>query len=243
MIILNTRRRIWAGLTASLLLGYWGLMSLVPVPGYGAGNLTPAGNLASFIDRQLMAGHLWRPTWDPEGVLSTIPAIATVLLGALAAEWTHHRATKDKAGLRAGGKGASVSAGLLVSGVIAVVLGELWARVFPINKNLWTSSFVLFTAGLAAIAFAGCYWAIEVKKWQRWGRLFVPLGMNPLAIYVASEIISMGALSRVQDGIYDRWLAPLGPAPFGSLLWAVAYLCVWECVAWLMYRNAIFIRL
>jgi predicted acyltransferase len=246
LVVMTTRRRTWAITSAMVLLGYWALMSLIPVPGYGNGNLAPLGNAASYVDRQLLAGHLWQPAWDPEGILSTLPAVTTVLFGALAANWLRkfpNGRARTVAGKETGMAGMGPIPGLLMAGLAAVALGELWARVFPINKNLWTSSFALFTAGLATLVLAGCYWLIEIKNWRRLGQIFLPLGMNPLAIYVASEIVAIGALSQIQDRLYDRWFAHLGSAALGSLLWAVAYLLVWMAVAKFLYRKAIFVRL
>ena len=243
VLVLSTSRRTWAIISAATLLGYWAMMSLIPVPGYGRGNLEPIGNLASYIDRLLMSGHMWQPTWDPEGLLSTIPAVATVLFGAIAAAWL-----RDIHGSRMGAadrKETKLSpfGGFVIAGFAAVAVGELWGQVFPLNKNIWTSSFALFTAGLATLVMAACYWAIEVKNWRRLSRFFVPLGMNPLAIYVASEMVGGGPLSWAQDRLFDDWFAPLGSAAMGSLIWAVLYLCLWAAVAQFMYRRAVFIRL
>jgi predicted acyltransferase len=243
VLVTTTSRRIWAFVSALALLGYWAMMALIPVPGYGPGNLEPLGNLASYIDRLLMPGHLWQPTWDPEGLLSTIPALATVLFGAIAAAWiqgiqggqvgTENRKETQRVPVRA----------FVIAALAAITMGKLWGVVFPINKNLWTSSFALFTAGMATLVLATCYWAIEMKNWRRLGQLFMPLGMNPLAIYVGSEIVGGKPLSWAQDRFFDSWFAQLGSAELGSLLWAVIYLCLWAAVAKSMYRRAVFIRL
>jgi predicted acyltransferase len=141
-------------------LGYWLLMRFVPVPGFGVPTrdiplLDPDRNLAAWLDRQLLMGHLYEVTRDPEGVLSTIPAIATSLLGLLAGDW-----------LRSERSGRIKALGLAVSGVIALLAGEAFNLWFPINKKLWTSSYVLFTAGLALACLAACYWAVDVHEWQ-----------------------------------------------------------------------------
>jgi predicted acyltransferase len=245
-VTLLTSLRLRTVLTLVLLLGYWGLLMLTPVPGHGVGVLTPAGNLASFVDRHLLAGHLWRAGWDPEGVLSTLPAIATLLLGTFVGEWlrAHQRgdvATNDLT--LSGSCRLRIIVGLLIVGSLAVLGGQLWGRVFPINKNLWTSSFTLFSGGIAALVFAICYWLVDVQGWQRWGRPFLFMGMNPLTIYVASEIVGMGLLEGVRCFVYRHWLAPFLGAHVGSVSWAIAYLLVWCCVAWLMYRKAVFIKL
>jgi predicted acyltransferase len=245
-ITLITSVRLRTALTLVLLLGYWGLLMLTPVPGHGVGVLTPAGNLVSFIDRHLLGGHLWNASWDPEGILSTFPALATLLLGTLAAEWVRsHRPSELSAKnlTRNGSRRPGIIAGLIAVGILAVLCGQLWGRVFPINKTLWTSSFALFSGGAAALVFAVCYWLVDVNGWQRWGRPLLFMGMNPLAIYAASEIVGMGLLPGVRRFVYRHWLAPWLGAHVGSVSWAVAYLAVWCCVAWFMYRRAVFIKL
>jgi predicted acyltransferase len=227
-------------LTAALLLGYWLAMMLISVPGHGAGDLSPAGNLASFVDRRLFTGHLWRPGWDPEGVLSTLPAIASTLLGTLAAGWiryARHRTT--------------VAAGMLAAGAGGMVVGEIWSWWFPINKTLWTSSYAVFTAGFALVALGACYWLMDVKQWRGWAKPFVAFGTNPLALFVGSEVLGyllyIGRWPETQASIkhalfrmvFLGWAAPVN----GSLLWALAYVAGWWAVAWLMYRRAIFIKL
>src|SRR5208337_2863806 len=174
-------RIVWI---ATLLVGYWVLMRFVPVPGYGIPThdirlLHPDANLTAYLDRKLMTSHLWEGTRDPEGMLSTLPAIATTLCGVLAGEWLRSsRSPKQKA------------AGMLASGVTGLIAGEWWGVWFPINKNLWTSSYVLFTAGFAVVCLALCYWAIDIKLYRAWWtRPFVIFGSNAIAAYVISEVL------------------------------------------------------
>ena len=145
---------VQAAIAAVLLTGYWYLMTRVPVPGGGPPTLDPETNLGAWLDRLLLDGHLWRQsrTWDPEGVLSTMPAIATTLLGLLAGGW-----------LRSERSGNRKTAGLLAAGLLLVLLGLAWGTSFPINKNLWTSSYVLFTGGMAAYLFGLLYWTCDVR--------------------------------------------------------------------------------
>ena len=152
----------WRGRLAALaacLLGYWAAMKLIPIPGYGIGNMTPEGNLASWLDRLTMYNHLYiEHIRDPEGILSTISAVGTCLLASLRANGC------DRPGVPA--------ARLRVCwprGAIGVFLGKVWSYSFPINKNLWTSSYVLFAGGLALLFLALCYWTIDVKGWKAWG--------------------------------------------------------------------------
>ena len=234
-------RNLVAALTAILLLGYWALMTLVPVPRFGAGHLEPVGNLAQYVDSHLLAGHLWKAEWDPEGLLSTIPAIATCLLGAFTGEWI--RRTIPSA------RGA---AGLVAMGTLLVGAGLLWGHWFPINKNLWTSSYVVFTAGAALVLLAGCYWLIEVEGAERWAHPAYIFGANPLIVFVGSGLMAR-VLARVEVGagdgtvslqrwLYERlfasWAGPLN----GSLAYAIAFVLLWLLLMWPVYRAGWKIR-
>ncbi len=233
LITTMTKRRVRIAVTAGILLGYWALLALVPAPGHVAGDFSAAGNLASYVDRALLRGHMWRATFDPEGVLSTLPAIATALLGTMAGEW-----------IRSGHARVQIAAGLVTAGAAGVVAGEIWGTAFPINKNLWTSSYVVFTAGAAAMVLGICYWLVDVCGWRGVGRPFAILGMNPLAIYVASEMVGMVLQATgAHDAAFLAGFAPLAAPAVASLLWAAAYVTAWWLVAWTMYRNTIFIKL
>jgi predicted acyltransferase len=237
------RQAIVAAASAGILaLGYWAVMMLVPAPGGTAGDLTPEGNLGAWIDRAVMEGHLWRPRWDPEGLLSTVPAITTTLLGTLAglvltAAWTPERK----------------ASALAAAGVAAVGIGLLWALVFPLNKALWTSSYAVFTAGCASLLLAMCYWLIDIRGWRRWTKPLVILGVNALALFVASGmLVKTLALIRVAgpDGgdiavsrwAYLNWFAPFAEPKNASLLYALANLAIlFALLAW-MYRRRLFLR-
>ncbi len=245
IIYLNTPRKWRAAVVAVLLLGYWAAMKLVPVPGFGAGNLTPMGNLSAYIDRKLLMGHLWAPrhqVYDPEGILSTCPAIGTMLLGTFAGEW-----------LRSARNGARKAAGLLVVGAVGLVLGQIWNLWFPINKNIWTSSFVVFTAGFAAVILGICYWTVDVKGWRVWGKPFLMVGMNPLALYFLSEFVAEnlyhwklwslnGTPTNSWTYLYTRLFAPLASPINASLLWAICYTLAFMLIGWMMYRKKIFVK-
>ena len=136
-----------------LLLGYWAVMTLVPVPGVGPANLNPDTNLAAWFDFQLLEGHMWAERSDPEGFLSTLPAIATGILGMLAGEWLLRKEDENRKVI-----------GLLMAGAVLTALGLFWGLVFPINKNLWTSSYVLYTAGIASTLFGIIYWLVDIQK-------------------------------------------------------------------------------
>lgn len=241
-LMLRPRGR-WAA-AGLLLLGYWALMTLVPVPGSGAGDLSPAGNLGAFLDRILLGqGHLWHgDPWDPEGLLSSLPAVATTLLGVFTGEWIVSRRP-----------GWRKSLGLAAASLLAIALGLLWGRAFPINKSLWTSSYVVFTAGMAGLCLAASYWAIDVRGWKTWSKPFVVYGMNAIAVFVASGLVTKAMVRwRVPSGgettslyhwIYERlfasWAGPLN----GSLLFALSYIAFWLGLMWILYRRKIFIKI
>ena len=237
------RQAIVMGAAAAILaLGYWAVLMLVPPPGGVAGDLTPEGNLGAWIDRALMDGHLWKPRWDPEGLLSTVPAIATTLLGTLAGlclatEWTPER----KAGA------------LMTGGAVAALIGLAWSLTFPLNKALWTSSYAVFTAGCASVLLASCYWAIDIKGWRHWTKPLVILGVNAFTLFVASGLlVKTLALIRVAgaDGrdisvsrwAYLNWFVPFAAPKNASLLYAIAnLLLLFALLAW-MYRRRLFLR-
>jgi len=223
---------------------YWAAMVLMPFPGHVPGDLSPEGNLGGFIDRAVIGqSHLWqRRAWDPEGLFSTLPAIATVLLGILTGFW-----------LRAGVPPSAKAAVLAAAGLATLSLGLLWDLAFPINKNLWTSSFVAFTGGSAALALAACYYLIDVLGWRWWTRPFVILGVNAITLYVlagaGAKLLGLikvtgpeGAPVSLQRLIYTSWFAPLADPRNASLLFASAFLATLFLVLWAMYRKGIYIR-
>ncbi|MFQ5537107.1 MAG: acyltransferase family protein [Gemmatimonadota bacterium] len=234
-------RARWAW-TGVLLFGYWAAMTLIPVPGYGAGDLTPEGNLAAWVDRLLMSGHLYQGTWDPEGLLSTLPAVATALLGVLTGEW-----------IRSERGGERKVRGMLAAGATLVAVGWAWGLIFPINKNLWTSSYVVFTAGTALLLFGAMYWALDVKGWKGRGSLpLVVYGMNAIAVFVLSGLVTK-MLIRVHTGggdgpsayawIYRNLFASWAGDLNGSLAFALAYVTFWWGAMALLYRRGIFIKI
>lgn len=179
ILYLNTNLRSQIIWFATLLLGYWAVMSLVPVPGYGAGILTPEGNLEAYIDRLFLPGKLHRMVYDPEGILSTIPAIGTALLGVFTGQFLRWRSVKLTL-LRK-------SVLLAVAGIVLLLLGSLWNIVFPINKNMWTSSFVLYAGGWSLILLFVFYFIIEVVGLKKWALPFMWIGTNSILIYMAAH--------------------------------------------------------
>lgn len=243
IIYLYTSRRVRVAATVFLLAGYWALMTLVPVPGHGAGDLGLEGNLAAFIDRSLLTGHMWKPTWDPEGLLSTLPAIATTLLGVFAGEWLLSNATRTRK-----------VAGLLLGGLAGLALGMLWDPWFPINKNLWTSSYVLFTAGYGLIVLAVCLWLMDVRRWRRWAKPFVVFGTNAIALFVMSGLLSDilatwtvslagGRKLSLKAYIFETFFLPMARPVDASLLFALSYVLLWLGIMWIFHRRRIFLKI
>ncbi len=244
-----SHNRKLAAIGAVCLFGYWLLMRYVPVPGFGVPGrdiplLDPDRNLAAWLDRKLLMGHLYEGTRDPEGVLSTIPALATSLLGVLTGQWL--RSARDV---------TQKAMGMFVAGLIGVGLGELFNLWFPINKKLWTSSYVLFTAGLALMSLALLYWLVDGNRWRGpWTKPFVILGMNAIASYVFAESLSVfldgvnlrlasGASISLGEVIYRRWFVPLASPPNASLFFSIAFLLICFFAMWVLYRKRIFIKI
>lgn len=243
IITLNTNIKGQAWTAASLLLVYWALMKLVPVPGYGAGDLSVEGNLAAYIDSHLLHGHMWKQTWDPEGLTSTIPAIATTLSGVL----TGHL-------LRSGRAKEEIAGWMFVSGWMAIIVGLFWHIVFPINKSLWTSSYVIFTSG-AALQFLGfCYWLIDVKGIKKWAKPGIIYGMNSIAVFVLSGLVarimiytkwtqSDGNEISVWVWIYENLFASWADPINASLAFAITNILFWLGMMTILYRKKIFIKI
>ncbi len=237
-LFLWTTPTIQALTAAALLIGYFLLMALVPVPGHGAGDLSPNGNLASYVDRLIFGQHMFAETHDPEGFLSTMTAIATALIGVLAGHW-----------LRQKKRAAHQAFDLVVMGSAAMAAGLLWAPWFPMNKNIWTSSFALFTAGSALATLGACHWAIESLKLRAWGKPFEILGRNALASYFLSELF-YGLQEFIhlpgRDENLKEWIcaALFGrlSEPNAALAYAVVYAACFVLLMNEFYRRKIFIK-
>lgn len=235
------RQPIWLGaIAAAIVVAYCALLMFVAPPGGAAGDLSPEGNLGAHLDRAVFGRHMWKPRWDPEGLLSTLPAIATALFGACAGLW-----------LRSTAPASRKAAGLVAAGVAGIAVGYAWNPWFPINKALWSSSFVMFTAGAACLLLAACYWIVDVVNTpgiRRAATPFVILGTNALALYVASGLLAdtlglrVAGTTSAGEYAYRSWFAPLASPRNASLLYALAHLAVlFALLAW-MYRRRIFLR-
>jgi predicted acyltransferase len=225
-------------------------MLIVPVPGHGRGDLSKEHNLGAYVDTQVLGRHVWvKPPrdgppgtlgWEPEGLLSTLPAIATTLLGLLTGQWLRtSRPAVDKA------------AGMLVLGVLGAALGYVLDRVLmPINKGLWTPSYVVYTAGLALLALGTCYWLIDVRDHRAWSKPAVIFGMNAIAVFVLSGLIGRLITVKLNDHgdtvkglLYNNVYQPLGLSPVNtSLTYALTWITVMFLITWLMYRMRVFIK-
>ena len=226
----------------ALLVGYWLLMTRVAAPGQVAGDLSPAGNLAGYVDRLVLGPrHIWKasPWYDPEGILSTLPATATTLLGVLAGHW-----------LRRARPVARLLWALIVGGVAAAGLGWLWGLSFPVNKSLWTSSYALMMSGFAALALALCYWLIEVRGLRRWAAPLVLFGVTALPLFFLSTAMARLLLlirvgpehTRLHAWLFTRLFAPWAEPVNASLAFALAYLLLWWMLMWLLQRTGLRLR-
>ncbi len=227
LLVMNATIRGQISVTAIILFSYWGLMKLIPVPGIGAGILTPEGNLAGYIDRHLLPQpYCCYPYGDNEGILSTIPAVATTLLGVLAGH-----------GLRSAMAPKRKAAALAGAGIVSLLTGMLWGHWFPIIKNIWTSSYVLYAAGWSLLVLALFYWLIDVRGCQRWGFFFKVIGMNAITIYVLHNQFDFGCVARI---FVHGFIGRLGP--WAQVVWESSVLAVEWLFLWQLYRFNIFLR-
>lgn len=232
-------RAAWAFL---LLAVYWAAMKLVPVPGFGAGDLSQAGNLCGYLDRALLSGRLYLGNFDPEGVLSTLPAVATTLAGVLCGDWLKSRWSLS-----------TKWAGMWVAGTLLGAAGILLHPLIPINKQLWTPSFVLFTAGAALLLFGACYLVIDGFKLKSWAFPFLVFGTNAIVTYAGASLtakliqaVSVGPAGAplslkawIYEHLFASWAGPLN----GSLAFAIAFVLVWFGLALPLYLKRIFIKI
>lgn len=229
----------------ALLGGYWVLMSWVPVPGQGVGLWTKEGNFSAYIDRLVLGPHTWKGMpYDPEGVVSTLPAIATCLFGVLAGQLLLiKRSAEQKTGW------------MFVGGNALMLLGAILNIWIPINKNLWTSSYSVFMAGLAMNVFATCYWLVDVKGYRNWSRSFAIYGMNAITVFVLAGLsgrclmLDSGRLDAAgktvswKGYLYETYFVGwISDPKLTSLLWASMYVLGLYLVAYLMYRKKLFVR-
>jgi len=223
-------KRLWYWL-AGILLGYWALMSFGHAPGFSPGDLTMEGNFASYVDRLLLPGKLHKGIHDPEGLLAVLPAIGNALLGILAGLWLR-RSAEEVSGDRK-------AAGLALAGLALLSVGGLWNFVFPLNKNLWTSSFVLWTCGWGSLLLALFYWTIDVRGWARgFGAFFAVIGMNSVLIYMSSKFLSFDFTGQALFG----GLARAFPPAVASLVMVTGIFAVKWALFWFLKRQKVFLK-
>ncbi len=227
-----------------LLLTYFILMTMVPVPSFGSANLEPETNLGAWLDRLLLDGHLWAQskTWDPEGLLGTIPAIATGILGMLTGKLFTSIIEPERK-----------TTWLFFVGALLILSGLAWGLAFPINKSLWTSSFVLYAAGIAMQFLAGLYWLIDVQGYKKWSTPFIYYGTNAIFVFVASGLFAkilirtkvtidegkeISLWSYLYQNLYASWLSPYN----ASLLFALTLVSLFLIILWWMYEKKIFVK-
>ena len=246
IIFLKTNTKTQIYLCLSFLVGYYLLMNFVPVPDFGPANLEPETNLGAWLDRSLLGGHLWKTAkvWDPEGLLGTIPAAATGLLGVLTGVLLRSKQSE-----------AEKMAWLFLAGNVLIISGLVANEFSPINKALWSSSYVLYAGGWAMVGLAICYWLIDVQGHRRFTRPFVVFGVNAITVFFLSGIIPRtlglikipaadGTLITSQQWLYRNGIAPL----FGdnlylaSLAGALTFLAIWLVILGLMYDKKIIIK-
>lgn len=246
-LVLFLTRRALVIVAALCLSGYWAMLALLPVPGFGAGDLSPEGNLAAYLDRLLLGVHIWQGAggvYDPEGLLSTIPAVSSVLAGLFAGDF-----------LRTARNGRATLL-LAAAGVLLIGAGLAWHQLFPINKPLWSSSYVLWSTGWSLAALAALYWLVDVRGFRAASLPLVVYGANALAVFVASGLLAVTLIvvrlpvpgstsgetvslyARIYEVAFASWAGPLN----GSLAFAGATVLFWLAVAWVLYRRNILIK-
>jgi len=241
-------RTRWA-IVAALLVGYWILMRFVPVPGFGIPTvniplLDPDRNLAAWLDRKFLWGHLYEHVRDPEGLLSTLPAIVSTLFGVAVGEWI--RALRSNS--------AKLLTRLVACGLACFVAGELWSLTFPINKKLWTSSYVLLTAGLAMLAFAACYWLLDARKLRSsWTFIPIVFGTNCIFAYAFSEFVATasvvfrfpfgGQLVSAEEFFKSLTSDNIPQPQYSAFAFAIFYAAFCWFFTWLLYRRKIFLKI
>jgi predicted acyltransferase len=247
LLYLKTSQKTQLLTAVSLLLVYWGLMALVPVPGIGSANFEKGTNLGAWLDSVLLEGHMWifSKTWDPEGILSTIPAIASGMIGLLIGQLINRPLPK-----------LEIVKKMAIIGLILTLLGLLWNIVFPINKSLWTSSYVLYTSGLAILCLTFLFYVIEVADYKKWTKLFLIWGVNPMVVFFFSGIIPQGLRMiqfqnpkipseqiNLQKYLYSFWIEPFFDNPLlASLVGALIYVAIWSFILWLFYKNKLIFK-
>jgi len=233
LLFLNLSTRALIATFAALLVGYWALMTFVPVPGIGAGSFAEGANLANWLDAHYLPGLKWNGEWDPEGLLSTLPAIATCLLGVFAGMLLKDTRVEP----------SQKALWFIGAGVAMVAAGFLWGLQFPVNKNIWTSSFVFVTGGFSAILLGTLYHLVDVRGWKAWTMMFIWIGANPITLYFLDNIVSFRAVAaRLVGGDVANFFDTHFSSGAGKFVIAAVGLALAVAVANFLYRRKIFLR-
>ncbi|HRI03623.1 MAG TPA: heparan-alpha-glucosaminide N-acetyltransferase domain-containing protein [Pyrinomonadaceae bacterium] len=262
IIFLHTSWRQQVGIGVVLLLVYWLIMTVIPVPGCDVTSISDkACNLAAYIDRLILTeNHIWRggKVYDPEGILSTIPAIVTTISGVLAGTWLVRgphvsKGNSDNSEALTYVRATDTVSGIFFFGVTLLALGLIWHSYFPMNKALWTSSYVLATSGLALLVLGCCYWLIDIKGYERWAWPFKVFGANALALFVFAGFFARmisayrvtgadGQLVSIQKVVMQNVFLPIFNPIDASLAFAISFILLWLFLMWLLYRKQILIK-
>lgn len=230
LLVMHTKWQTQAIVIAAILLLYWAALTLVPVPGHGAGVITPEGCLPAYIDQQFLPGKISEAFYgygDSNGILPTLASISTVLLGTLTSHW-----------LRSNRPGNHKVTGLALAGLISLSVGYAWGQVFPIIRLLWTGSMALFAAGLSLLLLTLFYWLIDVRGYRKWAFGFVVIGMNAIAVFTATRVFVAHRIGRVFVGGLSKWCGE-----WNGFINAVAGVTVIWLVLWWMYHKKLFIKI
>jgi len=246
LIVLYTKNmRTQVYWLAGFLISYWLMMKLIPVPEIGAGIMERGKNFSAYIDSMFLSGHMWgyTKTWDPEGIVSTLPAVATTLFGVMTGHYLRSQHSKEEK-----------TAWMFVAGNILLFLGATLDMWLPINKSIWTTSYSIFMAGWALVCFAMFYWIIDVKGYKRWVKPFIIFGMNAITVFVISGMIGRlygsviklkqpdGSEISLQGYIFRTFFLPLASPINASLIYAICFLLFLYLTAWIMWKRKWFLK-
>lgn len=243
LIFLHSNVKVQAMAAVALMLGYWAAMEWIPVPGAGAGSYEKGANFSAWLDSMLLEGHMWAQTrtWDPEGVFSTLPAISTTLFGVLTGQLLGRGFSSQKKTFL-----------LLLAGAISILVAWLWSFYLPVNKSLWTSSYALFTAGMAMVTLAACIFIVDIMGWRKWTFPFRVYGMNAITVYVLSGVVArllylvkwpsdggnVSLKTWLMDHLFLPWLSPVN----ASLAFALCFVFISYIAMYYLYKKQIFIK-
>jgi predicted acyltransferase len=247
LLYLKTTQKTQLWIAISILLGYWAIITLIPAPSFEITNLEKGTNLAAWVDNLLLKGHMWEVTntWDPEGILSTIPAIATGIIGLLIGQLLNSPLLKLEKAKK-----------MAVIAIALIATGQLWNLIFPINKALWTSSYVLYTAGMATLVLAILYYCIDIADYKKGTKLFLIWGVNPMIVFFLSEIIPQAMVMisfpnpkipnepiNLLNYCYAYGIQPLfNNAMTASLVFALLYVGLWSILLAYFYKNKMYFK-